>query len=178
MTTSRSRLDAILAALLLLALAAPGNCRSRTIAPTTGASDAQIRALYDRWTKAFEARDLDAVMSCYAPGDELVAYDVTPPLEYRGTAAYRKDFQDYFNGYAGRLHVEYRHVGIMSDGDLGVFQALERNSGRLKNGERVDIWLRVTSVARRIGGRWLIVHDHVSVPADFATGKAMQNLTP
>jgi ketosteroid isomerase-like protein len=32
--------------------------------------------------------------------------------------------------------------------------------------------LRLTDVLREINGKWLIVHEHVSVPVDVATGKA------
>lgn len=177
MAPVRLRILALLPALVLLTATAPGPAPAGTRV-SARSSDREVKALYDRWTKAFEARDLEAVMACYAPSDEVVAYDVTPPLQYRGTATYRKDYQDYFDAYAGPLRVEYRNMRIMSSGDLGVFQALERITGRLKSGGRVDIWLRVTSIARRIGGQWLIVHDHVSVPADLATGKALQHLTP
>jgi hypothetical protein len=31
---------------------------------------------------------------------------------------------------------------------------------------------------RKIDGNWLIVHDHVSVPIDRQSGKALLNLEP
>jgi ketosteroid isomerase-like protein len=31
--------------------------------------------------------------------------------------------------------------------------------------------VRITDVYRKIGGKWLIVLEHVSVPVDLATGK-------
>ena len=31
---------------------------------------------------------------------------------------------------------------------------------------------------RKMNGHWLIVHDHVSVPTDFESGKAMLDLKP
>ena len=36
----------------------------------------------------------------------------------------------------------------------------------------IDMTLRVTDVLRKIKGKWLIVHEHDSVPVDVATGKA------
>ena len=36
-----------------------------------------------------------------------------------------------------------------------------------------DLWLRWTACFRRIHGVWLIVHDHVSVPADLEHGAAL-----
>ncbi len=117
-------------------------------------------------------------MAVYAPGNAVVAYDVVPPLEYRGNAAYRKDYQSFLAQYVGPIHFEYRELRILSSGDLGVINALERVTGHLKAGGQSDIWLRATSVVRRIHGKWLIVHDHISVPVDFATGKASLDLKP
>jgi uncharacterized protein (TIGR02246 family) len=145
---------------------------------TATSSEAEIKALYDRWARAFGARDIDAIMSIYAPGDEVVAYDVAPPLQYRGKDAYRKDYLEFLAQYDGPIHVEYRDMRIMSSGDVGLIHALERFTGKLKNGQQSDMWLRATSGLRKIDGKWFIVHDHVSVPVDFETGKAALELKP
>jgi ketosteroid isomerase-like protein len=41
-----------------------------------------------------------------------------------------------------------------------------------------DLWVRWTACFRSIGGAWLIVHDHVSVPTDFGHGRARLDLVP
>ena len=56
--------------------------------------------------------------------------------------------------------------------------SLNRISGALKDGTKVDQWVRWTAGLRKVDGSWLIVHDHVSVPTDFATGKSMLDLEP
>src|SRR5258708_37207075 len=65
--------------------------------------EAQIRDLYDRWAKAFQSRDVDKIMSVYAPGDAVVAYDIVPPLQYLGNDAYRKDYQEFLAQFDGPL---------------------------------------------------------------------------
>jgi len=67
---------------------------------------------------------------------------------------------------------------ILSSGDIGLIHTLERFTGKLKSGQSSDFWLRATSVVRKINGKWLIVHDHISVPIDFETGKAVLDLEP
>lgn len=141
-------------------------------------NEAEIKALYDGWAKAFEARDIDAIMAIYAPGEDVIAYDVVPPLQYKGRDAYRKDYIEFLNQYDGPIHVEYRDMRIISSGDVGFIHALERFTGKLKNGQPSDLWLRATSGVRKINGKWLIVHDHVSVPVDFESGKAALDLKP
>lgn len=139
----------------------------------------QIRQLLAQWQKAFEAKDVNGVMAVYAPGNSLTAYDIVPPLQYKGADAYRKDYTDFFAQFDGPLHVETRDVHIETGGNLAFAYGLERISGKLKkSGQPVDMWLRYTSGFKRIGGRWRDVHDHVSVPADMDTGKAMLDLKP
>lgn len=40
------------------------------------------------------------------------------------------------------------------------------------------MWVRATSCCRRAGGKWLITHDHESVPFDAATGKTVIDEQP
>jgi uncharacterized protein (TIGR02246 family) len=141
-------------------------------------NETEIKALYDRWPKAFEAHDIDGVMSVYVPGDSVVSYDIAPPLQYKGKDAYRKDYIEFLQQYDGPIHVEYRDMRIVSSGDVGFLHALEKMSGKLKNGHQSEIWMRATSGVERIGGHWLIVHDHISVPTDFETGKSLLDLKP
>lgn len=140
--------------------------------------ETQIHNLLDRWTKAFEAKDVNGVMAIYAPGQELLAYDVVPPLQYAGFDAYKKDYQEFFDGFDGPVHIEFRNLKITTGGAVAFATALERVSGKMKNGQNFDAWLRATECYRKINGRWLAVHDHISAPTDFATGKAALNLKP
>lgn len=141
-------------------------------------SETEIRQLISRWGAAFRARDLDGVMAVYAPGAEFVGFDISPPLQYSGEEAYRESYRTFFAQYDGPLTVEYRDVKIESGGNIALYHALERLTGTLKSGERSSIWVRVTCGLRRIDGAWRIIHDHLSVPVDFNTGKALLDLTP
>ncbi|PYU01903.1 MAG: DUF4440 domain-containing protein [Acidobacteria bacterium] len=175
--TNQSSLMALLALVLMIGGAASVQKNGHAEA-ASAKNEAEIKALYDRWARAFEAGDIDGIMSVYAPGDAVVAYDVVPPLQYKGKDAYRKDYQEFLNQYDGPVHVEYRDMRIVSSGDVGFIHALERFTGKLKNGQSSDSWLRATSGVQKIGGQWLIVHDHVSVPVDIETGKAALHLKP
>lgn len=67
---------------------------------------------------------------------------------------------------------------IVAGQDVAFIHALERLSGTTKSGQKSDVWVRATSGLQKIHGRWFIVHDHVSVPVDFETGKAVFDLKP
>ncbi|HET9419476.1 MAG TPA: nuclear transport factor 2 family protein [Chthoniobacterales bacterium] len=140
------------------------------------AAESDIRKWLDDWTKAFARKDVDAVIALYA--DDVIAYDVVPPLQYVGKEAYRADYQQFFGQYQSDLHVEVRDLHIGVRGDFAYAAGLELIGGTLKNGQKSDVWVRFTSLFRKVKGRWLDFHDHVSVPADFDTGKALLDLKP
>lgn len=139
-------------------------------------SDAPLRAWLDQWTKAFTAKDTKAVMALYAP--DVLAYDIVPPLAYVGKDAYGKDYQEFFADFDGPVGMEIRDLHTGMSGDLGYILAFEHLTGTSKSSGKVDVWLRITTIVRKIDGRWLDIHDHASVPADFATGKAALDLKP
>ncbi|HSB09535.1 MAG TPA: SgcJ/EcaC family oxidoreductase [Blastocatellia bacterium] len=148
--------------------------------PKAGAAnnEVEIRQLLDRWGKAFRAKDLEGVMSVYAPGNATVAYDIVPPLQCVGRDAYRRNYEEFFAQYDGPLDYEIRDLRIVAANDVAFIYCVERMSGTLKNGQKSDLWIRATSGLRKINGKWLIVHDHISAPVDFETGKAVLDLKP
>ena len=107
-----------------------------------------------------------------------MAYDIVPPLQYVGKQAYRKDYAQFLAQYDGPIEVEFREVKIFVGNDVAFAYCLERLNGTLKSGQKSDVWVRVTSGFQKIKGKWLDIHDHVSVPADFDSGKAILDLKP
>jgi ketosteroid isomerase-like protein len=138
----------------------------------------QIQQLFDNWGKAFEAKDVDGVMAMYAPGAALTAYDVVPPLQYKGADAYRKDYADLFASFATGPHVSFPGMHIEAGADVAFVYGLERMTGKLTDGTPIDMWLRYTEGLKRIDGQWRVVHEHISVPVDLKTGKAVMDLKP
>jgi ketosteroid isomerase-like protein len=141
-------------------------------AVAAGASDeAQIKALEDRFAAAFNAKDVDAIMKVYVPGQSLFVFDLVPPRDYVGAAAYRKDWENFLASFDGPIKFQITDLVIATDGKLGYGHSIQRVSGKNKKGEPVDMTVRVTDAYRKVGGRWLVAMEHVSVPVDLDTGK-------
>src|ERR1700730_15151857 len=119
-----TRLVALLATLVAVTMDAQTQSSSPPTKRETNANETQIRQLYDRWTKAVRARDVDAIMSVYAPEDALVAYDIVPPLQYLGNAAYRKDYETFLAQYDGPIDIEYHDLRIVAGDDVAFLHAL------------------------------------------------------
>ncbi len=144
-----------------------------TGAPATSAShdEAAIRTLEDRFAAAFNAGDIDGIMKNYIPDNSLVVFDVVPRSEYRGADAYRKDWEDLFSHFMDTPKISITDLGITVEGNIGFGHSFQRVTGTDVQGHSIDRTVRVTDGYRKIGGNWLIVLEHVSVPVDLSTGK-------
>jgi ketosteroid isomerase-like protein len=144
----------------------------------TAKSAEQIQQVFARWKTAFEAKDVNGVMAMYAPGATLTAYDVVPPLQFKGADAYTKDYGAFFAQFDGPIRVELSDDHVVAGADTGFAYGLERLTGKMTNGTPVDMWLRYTEGLKLIDGQWRVVHEHISVPVDLDTGKARLDLKP
>ncbi len=78
----------------LCALAIFG-ANQRAQAQTQSKDEQEIRALEDRFSAAFSAKDVDAIMKFYLPGNDLFVFDVGDPRQHVGWEDYKKDWQDF-----------------------------------------------------------------------------------
>ena len=138
--------------------------------------EADIRRRIDTLVAALRAMDLEGVTALYAP--DIVSFDIQPPLRHVGAAAKRKNWTDAFAAYQRPLGYELRDLTVTVGDDVAFGHSLNRISGTLRNGQRSELWLRWTACFRKIDGAWLIAHDQVSVPVDFASGHAVLDLDP
>jgi ketosteroid isomerase-like protein len=139
-------------------------------------AEALIRQRVEEAVKAIRSRNIDAVMAIYSP--DIVSYDIGPPLRYAGAEGKRQAWEEVFDAYTGPIAYEVRDLKVTAEGEVAFVCSVNYVHGTLSNGHVTDLWLRWTACFRRIDGAWLIVHDHVSVPADLVHGQAVLNLTP
>ena len=136
-------------------------------------TQSEIRAFLDSRSEAISTGDLDRLMSFYSP--DIVYFDIVPPLQYVGSAALRERFSHWFDGFEGPIGQEVHDLSIVTSGDVAVASMLIRASGPGRSEARLDF-----AYARppAFNGRWLITHEHVSLPVDLARGSAVTNLAP
>ena len=136
-----------------------------------GSDEDAIRKLNADIVNAMKTKDLNTIMSFYQQSGDMVAFDVIPPLQYAGYDAYKKDWQEFVAMFPGAITVEQSQLKIDVDGNMAYARSIEHLAGDIKGG-KLDFTVRLTDVFRKINGKWLIVHEHVSVPVDLVTGKA------
>lgn len=143
---------------------------------TNSNNETSIRALIEARAKAVHAGDLDTLVADLA--EDIVSYDVVDPMCRKGKESSRTRASEWLTAYDGPVRWENRDVQITADGDAAFSHSLSRVTGKLRTGTEIDMWFRTTLGFRRIGGRWLITHEHGSVPFNPETGKASLGLKP
>ncbi len=138
--------------------------------------EAEIKRVIEGYVEALRAKDIDGVMSMYAP--EIVTFDVVPPLQYVGADAMRKRWEEVFSLLPGPFGYEIADLSITVGEDMAFTHSFNRTSATLPTGQKIGTWVRSTACWRKIGGQWLIVHDQISVPVDVQTGRAVLDLKP
>jgi uncharacterized protein (TIGR02246 family) len=139
-------------------------------------NEAAIQELIDGFVKAIRAKDINGVMSAFAP--EVVSFDLTPPLQHGGGETFVKRWQELFEAYSGPIDYEISDLSITAGDDVAFSHSLNRISGTMKNGQKTERWLRWTACYLKTNGKWLIVHEQVSVPVDLKSGTAALDLQP
>jgi ketosteroid isomerase-like protein len=138
--------------------------------------EARIRELLDDWVESLRSKSIERVMSIYA--QELVAFDIVPPLQYVGADVYRKPWEEVFSAFQGPIDYEIHGLNITMSDDVAFTHSLNRISGTMNNERSTDLWVRCTACFRKINGKGLIAHLQVSVPVDLESGKAVLDLKP
>jgi len=133
---------------------------------------AEIEALVMKYNDAFNARNVDQIMSCYAPGKGLFVFDAIPPREYASWDAYKRDWEGLLSAYPGPVKNTVSELSITVVGPVAYGRNVQAGTFTRKDGSKLNVTVRVTDVYRKLNGKWLVVQEHVSVPVDLETGKA------
>ena len=145
--------------------------------PTSTSSstdEAQIRARLNRWTQALYARDIDALMSLYAT--DTITFDLMPPSQVQGAARYRQNFERWFAAMSGPIAYEMHDLRITMSAEVAFCHSVSHIKATRANGEPANYWVRVTVGFQKRNGQWMMIHDHVSMPFDMQTMKAVSDL--
>jgi ketosteroid isomerase-like protein len=138
--------------------------------------EAQIRTLIEDRAKAVRAKDINGALANIAL--DVVSFDVVNPLQSIGSAAARKRAEEWFSSFQGPIGYEIRDLSITTGNDVAFCHFLNRVQATRTDGGELDMWWRATICYSKIDGKWMVTHEHSSVPFDANSGKASLDLRP
>jgi ketosteroid isomerase-like protein len=138
--------------------ATPSPQNSMTIKENRMKNESAIRELIDGFVKAIRAKDMNGVMSVFAP--DVVSFDVGPPLQHGGGEAFMKRWQELFDSYQDQIDYEVRDLSITAGDDVEFSHSLNRRRATRN---------RTNSVRRHI--------DHLHMEMTWVMTKPCSGLT-
>jgi uncharacterized protein (TIGR02246 family) len=122
-----------------------------------------IRGLIEDWARAVRAKDLKGILANHSP--EILMFDVPPPLAVKGIDAYKKTWDLFFSWSDDPVVFDFDEMDITAGTDVAYVTALMRCAGTEASGKRIKLGFRLTIGLRKIDGRWVVMHEHHSIPA-------------
>jgi ketosteroid isomerase-like protein len=158
-------------ALWAVAVIGIASCSSAPAPYDPTADKAVISASLDHLVASINAKDLDGIMQYYVAGPSLLVFDLIPPRQYAGSDAYKADWKEFLAQYPTGVHATVSDFQVDTDGTMAYSHGIFTTAGNGPDGKPMPLTVRVTDVFKKVDGKWLCVHEHVSVPVDLATGK-------
>ena len=131
---------------------------------TSQTSESVVRDLLERWAAAVRAKNMPEVLANHAP--DFVMFDVPPPFESRGLAAYEDTWKLFYSSQPDPVAFDIKLLEVVAGDEVAFAFAHMQCIEPTEKEKRTPLDFRLTVGLRKVEGRWLIVHEHHSVPAE------------
>ncbi|MES2657972.1 MAG: nuclear transport factor 2 family protein [Verrucomicrobiota bacterium] len=123
-------------------------------------NDQEIKSVVEAWADAIRRKDVCGVVDQFLP--DSVRFYLAPPLI--ADTPPEKNLTDWFATFEGPIGHDLRDLTIACSGDVSWCHALLHLTGTKIDGQKTDLWYRLTLCFRKVAGFWKISHAHESVP--------------
>lgn len=133
------------------------------------ADKTDFKKLMMEYYQAWESGQSENASKFYAKDADLVFFDVAP-FKYAGWEEYKAGSQKYFlDGAKSVKFVLNDDMKITQSGNLAWVSVTWRLVGDMKDGSKIDLPGRQTSIWEKRKEGWMIVHEHISTPLPGAS---------
>jgi ketosteroid isomerase-like protein len=137
----------------------------RTMSQQGETAESQIKDLIEAWADAVRRHDISGILAHHE--QDIVMFDVPPPLQSRGMDEYKKTWDLFFRYHKPSQTFDIEELGITAGEDVAFAVAIMRCGSATFSGppEEGGFLFRLTIGLRKIDGRWRVAHEHHSVPS-------------
>jgi ketosteroid isomerase-like protein len=127
--------------------------------------ESRIRAQLEDWADAVRRHDLPAILAHHEP--DMVMFDLPPPLQCKGIAAYEQTWGLLFQYHQPGTAFDFRELSIIASDEVAfAFAILWCGPNSSPSAADQDGFpFRLSVGLRKTNGQWRIAHEHHSVPA-------------
>jgi len=138
----------------------------------------EIREVIERRAATLQTGDVKALLAYSAP--QVVEFSLAPPLRQQTDAQDPAPVERWLAAFEAAPRREVTELEIAAAGDVAYATSLDCMTATPKGAPAgFRLWFRVTLGLRKIDGRWLVTHEHSSVPFEMdGSLRASVDLTP
>jgi ketosteroid isomerase-like protein len=161
-------LKKIVMIVLLIAVAASAQSKPPSDQKQSTDTDAEIRLTLEKLYAAWSDLDPAKTAPFYAKDPNLTFFDVAP-MKYNGWAEYAAGVPEAFAAYRSGKFTLNDDLGLHRQGNWAWVTATWRAELTKKDGGSEEhLEGRYSVILEKRGNKWLIVHEHMSVPLGTA----------
>ena len=131
--------------------------------PMAAQSNSEFKHMIENYWKTWSLMDTDKSAAMYVKNPDAIFFDVTP-MKYKGWTEYADGVKKAFGSTASATFTPNDDITVSRHGDWAWTTDTFRGVLIAKDGKRSELNGRHTAIWEKVHGKWLIVHDHVSVP--------------
>jgi len=121
------------------------------------------------WDAAIIGKEIDDLVEKCT--HDVSMFDVSTQLE--GIDAYKKEWEKFSPYFNENMQIMRRDMKIYTSEDLAVLHCHSKVENSKLKGKLQMPWCRTTLCLQKKNNQWLVVHQHISMPIDIMTGKAI-----
>jgi ketosteroid isomerase-like protein len=150
-------------------LAAVFACGFASAGPKSNAAAVAEVTQFERSIEAFDnspelALHPESALKFYAK--DVRFFDIMLPVEFRGDQ-FSKHVIDIGKQFEGG-QVKFLELEVIAEPGMACATSLQHFVGKTAAGKPYDMTMRVTDFLQKKRGRWIITHEHISLPLDQA----------
>ena len=137
------------------------------LAGSAQAADSETAAIRATIVKAYEnwgTLNPDANDALYSAQADVAWYDISP-MQYKGWADYKAGTKKLFEGFKDLTFTIGDDLVVTRERKVAWVTLTWKGVAHLKDGKEMVLEGRATEILQKQKGKWIIVHEHVSLPA-------------
>jgi ketosteroid isomerase-like protein len=160
-------LKKIVMIVLLIAVAASAQSKPPSDQKQSTDTDAEIRSTLEKLYAAWSDLDPAKAAPFYAKDPDLTFFDVAP-MKYNGWAEYAAGVPEAFAAYRSGKFTLNDDLRLHRQGNWAWATSTWRAELTKKDSSEEHLEGRYSVILEKRGNKWLIVHEHMSVPLGTA----------
>jgi ketosteroid isomerase-like protein len=123
---------------------------------------ALVRQVINQWAYATRKGHHEDVLVNHA--DNVLIFDVLPPMKYEGAAAYRRSWDEWQPDTQGEGTFELLDLVVIPGAEISFAHCFIHCGGALPDGSTFEDLVRATFCLQKFDTQWKVTHQHISKP--------------